>query len=218
MTATAQESAATGLVPLVVEGIRVGTEPPTPENVRRALEERFLRAAPAPPPDLAPLAGRVLALLAAEGLEVTKPARLLVLKEAAGERSLPLDVGVAEAEALALHLQGHRVPRPLSHDLMRALVEAGGARLEWVTLTRWERERQLCYATLTLRRPRGRAVEVDARPSDAINLALRAGAPLFVTEAVLAQAGITPRPREPGGRARAGGVPGRPRGGPLTGR
>jgi bifunctional DNase/RNase len=144
------------------------------------------------------VAERLRALVAETGLRVPKPSRAIVLKETDGERFLYIVVGAPEAEALALHLQGHPVPRPLSHDLMRALVEAGGLRLERATVTGWERETQLFYATLTLRRPRGRAVEVDARPSDAINLALRAAVPLFATEAVLAQAGFTARNRDEG--------------------
>jgi uncharacterized protein len=129
---------------------------------------------------------------------VPKTSRIVVLKESDGERYLPIVVGLPEAEALALHLRGHSGPRPLSHDLMWALVEAGGARLERATITRLDPETSTFYAALTLRRGRGRAVGVDARPSDAINLALRAGAPLFATEAVLAQAGLTARDRDEG--------------------
>ncbi len=200
----------TRLVPVEVESLRVGGDPPTAENVRPYLE-RLLDCQPpgGERPDLTPVAEQLRALFAATGRLVPKPGRLVVLKETDGERFLPIVVGVAEAEALKLHLQGHPVPRPLGHDLMRALVEAGGLRLERAAVTGWEREKDLFYATLTLRRPRGRAVEVDARPSDAINLALRAGAPLFATEAVLAQAGLTPRDRDEGQP---------PADGPATGR
>jgi uncharacterized protein len=193
------EPPGTRLVPVEVESIRVGGDPPTAENVRPYLE-RLLDWQPeaAERPDLTPVAEQLRALCAATGRLVPRPSRVVVLKEADGERYLPIVVGVPEAEALALHLQGHPAPRPLSHDLMRALVEAGGLRLERAAVTGCDPAAQTFYATLTLRRPRGRAVEVDARPSDAINLALRAGAPLFATEAVLAQAGLTARGRAAG--------------------
>jgi bifunctional DNase/RNase len=73
-------------------------------------------------------------------------------------------------------------------------------RLERVAISRWERGPKTFYATLTLRRSRGRAVEVDARPSDAINLAVRAGAPLFVAESVFQQAGVVPDGGAPAAR------------------
>jgi RNA polymerase sigma factor (sigma-70 family) len=194
---TPQEPADARLVPVEVESIRVGGDPPTAENVRPYLEKLLTQQPPDEErPYLAPVVERLRALVAETGLLVRRPSCVVVLKETDGERFLTIVVGVAEAEALALHLQGHSVPRPLSHDLMRTLVEASGLRLERAAVTAWEREKQLFYATLTLRRPRGRAVEVDARPSDAINLALRAGAPLFAAEAVLAQAGITARNRD----------------------
>jgi bifunctional DNase/RNase len=78
-------------------------------------------------------------------------------------------------------------PRPLSHDLMQHLLEATGIRVEQATITRVEG--QIYYASITLRRPRGRAVEVDARPSDAINLALRTKAPILVAEELLDRSG-----------------------------
>ena len=187
----------TRLVPVEVDSLRVGGDPPTAETSACTWRGR-LPAAGGKRPDLTPVAEQLRALFAATGRLVPKPGRLLVLKETGGERFLPIVVGVAEAEALKLHLQGHPVPRPLGHDLMRALVEASGLPLELAAVTGWEREKDLFYATLTLRGPRGRAVEVDAGPSDALNLALRAGAPLFATEAVLAQAGVTPRDRDEG--------------------
>ena len=95
-------------------------------------------------------------------------------------------VGQAEADALAMHRQGVATPRPLSHDLMKALADAGGMAVERAAITR--REGDTYYASLTLRRRGGRSTQVDARPSDAVNLALRAGAPVYVAADLLHEA------------------------------
>lgn len=113
--------------------------------------------------------------------------RAVVLREAEGERQLMIVIGQAEADAIGVHMRGKALPRPLSHDLMKSLLEATGTRVEQVAITRLEGETY--YATITLHRLRGRTVEVDARPSDAISLALRAGAPICVAEDVMAKAG-----------------------------
>ena len=115
-----------------------------------------------------------------------RPSRWVVLREKQGERSLAIMVGVAEADAMAITLQGKQVPRPLSHDLMGSLLQAGRLRLERVTVTRIEGK--TFYATLTVRRgagSRGGTVEIDSRPSDAFALALRQGVPIYAAESLL---------------------------------
>jgi len=121
-----------------------------------------------------------------------RPGRAVDLREVGGPRVLTIVIGVAEADALAVCLQGVALPRPLSHDLMLHLVETAGARVERVTITRWERDTTMFFATVAVRRGRARPVSVDARPSDAVNLALRAGVPIYVAREVMDGVGIAP--------------------------
>lgn len=87
---------------------------------------------------------------------------------------------------LALQRQGKTTPRPLSYDLMKALVDAGGLLVTQVTVTRLEET--TFYAVITVQQPGGNTLAVDARPSDAINLAVRTDAPIFVAEQLLPRA------------------------------
>jgi RNA polymerase sigma factor (sigma-70 family) len=114
--------------------------------------------------------------------------RVILLREKGGERLLPIWVGAAEGDALALQLAGEDTPRPLTVDLAARLVEATGARVEHVAVSRLEEK--TFYAVVSVRGSAG-ARELDARPSDAINLAVRTGAPVLVDQALLDQAGVT---------------------------
>ena len=109
--------------------------------------------------------------------------------EPVGEgRLLPIWIGVQEATAIVIALEATEAPpRPMSYDLMARLLESCGARVESVEVSRIEEG--TFYATITLATPAGR-VEVDARPSDSIALAVRVGAPLFVAQDVMDAAGI----------------------------
>lgn len=113
----------------------------------------------------------------------------VVLREADGSWELPIVVGKNEAMSLALHRQGQMTPRPLSYDLMKALVDAGGLLVTQVAVTRLEDT--TFYAVITVQQPGRGAVEIDARPSDAINLAVRTGAQIFVAEQLWQRASIT---------------------------
>lgn len=115
--------------------------------------------------------------------ELTSRLRIVLLKEKEGERVLPIWVGAAEGDALAWHLGGEAPLRPLSADLTARLLEAVNAHVERVTIGSL-REKTF-YATVSLA---GR--EVDARPSDALNLAVRVGAPIFVDEEVMDACGL----------------------------
>ena len=115
------------------------------------------------------------------------PRRVVLLREQAGGRVLPIWIGAPEAEALAFGLAGETPPRPLPHDLTLRLLEAVGARVERVTINRLAEK--TFYAVVTVAAAAGTS-ELDARPSDALNLAARAGAAVFVTEDVLEQAGV----------------------------
>lgn len=115
--------------------------------------------------------------------------RVVLLKEKAGERVLPIWVGPHESDMLALQLSGQAAPRPLTYELTARLLEVAQAHIERVTISRLHEE--VFYATLLVR-ANAQTHEVDARPSDALNLALRFQAPIFVDPAILEQAGCAP--------------------------
>jgi len=113
--------------------------------------------------------------------------RVVILKERDGDRALPIWIGPPEGDALALQLGGASFPRPMTADLMARLVEATGARIERVVVSSL-REKTF-YATIGVRTRDG-VMELDARPSDALNLALRLGAPIFVDPELMEASGI----------------------------
>jgi bifunctional DNase/RNase len=105
-----------------------------------------------------------------------------------GPRTLvPIWVGAQEAASISVAVQGEEPPRPLSHDLMKRLLDTVGASVDRVDVTRIEDG--TFYAVLGLTTPGGQ-VALDCRPSDAIALAARVGAPIFVAESVIADAGV----------------------------
>lgn len=115
-----------------------------------------------------------------------------VTEGAAGGRILPIWIGQQEAASILIAVQGATTPRPLSHDLMVRLVDSLGARIGRVEVSRIED--RTFYAEIHLETPGGPRV-IDARPSDAIAIARRAGAPMHVAESVLEEAGV-PDPAE----------------------
>lgn len=125
---------------------------------------------------------------AAEGGRLAGDHRVLLLRDRRGERVLPIWVGAPDGDALALQLAGRSPLRPLSADLMARLLAASGGRVERVAVSRLADE--VFYATVTVAAADGTTQEVDARPSDALNLALRVGAPIVVDDGVMAQAGV----------------------------
>ena len=119
--------------------------------------------------------------------------RVVVLKDlqAEGVRLLPIWIGPFEAEAIAIQLQGTETPRPLTHDLLRSVIGTLGARVSHVFIN--DLNDSTFYARIVVRVD-DRDVEIDARPSDAIALAVRVEAPIYVAEAVMDAAGIAPSP------------------------
>jgi bifunctional DNase/RNase len=107
---------------------------------------------------------------------------IIILRDALGQRMLPIWVGVFEANAIALQLESVQTPRPMTHDLMKNLLEEVNASIDRVTVC--DLRDNTFYATIQLRTAQ-RSVSVDARPSDAIALALRTGSPIFVEETVI---------------------------------
>jgi len=126
------------------------------------------------------------------GIAVDPGAQPLILlkpltDDEGGGRMLPIWIGPQEATSIFVAIEGAETPRPLSHDLMKALIEAMDARVERVDVTRIEAG--TFYAEITLRTARGSRV-IDSRPSDAIALAARVDAPIWVADDVLEDAGI----------------------------
>ena len=103
-------------------------------------------------------------------------------------RVLPIWIGVQEATAIMLAVEGAEPPRPLVYDLMTTVIDRLEARVHQVVVTKLEDKTY--YAEITLRTRSGDEV-IDARPSDSIALAVRTGAPIFVAEAVFAVAGVS---------------------------
>ena len=111
--------------------------------------------------------------------------QVIVLKERSGNRFLPIIIGISEVTAIKMKISGIQPPRPLTHDLLKNTIAALGASLHRIVITKLEFN--TFFATLVLQRGDGTLHEVDARPSDSIALALRADAPIFVSEEVLNQ-------------------------------
>jgi bifunctional DNase/RNase len=110
---------------------------------------------------------------------------IVVLRDAEGERVLPIWVGVFEANAIALQIENVSTPRPMTHDLLRNIISDLNGAVERIVVT--DLKENTFYAVIYLR-VGGEVVAVDARPSDAIALALRAKAPIFVEETVIEHA------------------------------
>ncbi len=125
-------------------------------------------------------------VLRAVRVDVGSSTPLLLLEEVGGERVLPIFIGAPEAAAIAYALQGVKAPRPMSHDLLGHVIAALDARLASVEIT--ELVDNTFYANLRLMR-RGEEVVVSSRPSDAVALALRVNAPIFVNDDLMAAEG-----------------------------
>jgi len=112
--------------------------------------------------------------------------RVVVLREEGADRILPIWIGNWEADAIDMAMRGQQPDRPMTHDLTLRLLEALGAQVQQVVLTRLVEK--TFYADIQLAQD-GKTQQVDARPSDALALAVRAGAPIYVTRSLLAAAG-----------------------------
>jgi bifunctional DNase/RNase len=113
--------------------------------------------------------------------------RVVILKEKEAERYLPIWIGPAEADSIAVKLQEVAVPRPLTHDLLSSVISALGASVDSIIVC--DLKNDTFYAKIILSVD-GESMEIDSRPSDAIALAVRAGVPIYADEAVLEKAGI----------------------------
>jgi len=115
--------------------------------------------------------------------------RVVLLKELGAERYLPIWIGPYEAEALSIELQQVTVARPLTHDLLRNVIEAMGGVVQYIVVSELRDDTFYARIVISLN---GRTIEVDSRPSDAMNLAVRTRAPIYVAEEVMDAAGVIP--------------------------
>ena len=112
---------------------------------------------------------------------------IVVLRDGEGKFSLPIWIGLLEATSIATELESVETDRPMTHDILRSCVDELGARVAAVEVS--DLRDNTFYATIFLERA-GTEVSIDARPSDAIALALRAGCPIFVAKKVLEQSSV----------------------------
>lgn len=120
---------------------------------------------------------------------------IVILKDTDNKLNLPIWIGLMEATAMATELEGIKMARPMTHDLLRTVVDTLGGMVEAVEVT--DLKDSTYYAVIYLE-VGGRKVSVDARPSDAISLALRAKSPIFVAKKVLeASSSVQQKVEEP---------------------
>jgi bifunctional DNase/RNase len=113
--------------------------------------------------------------------------RVVILKEKESDRYLPIWIGPAEADAIAVRLQDVSVQRPLTHDLLRSVIDELGATVDYVVVN--DLTNDTFFARIMMHLD-GKSLEIDSRPSDAIALAVRAQVPIFADESVLEKAGV----------------------------
>jgi hypothetical protein len=127
------------------------------------------------------------------GIDLLTHDPVVILKDLEGKRFLPILIGPFEATAIALALEGTAVPRPLSHDLMRSLLETMHAKLEQIVIH--DIKDSTFFAKLIVR-TNGETQEIDARPSDGIALALRMQAPIFVSDKIVLEETVADKKAE----------------------
>lgn len=121
------------------------------------------------------------------GIDIIAHDPVVILTDENQNHSLPITIGVFEATAIALAMEGTEVPRPTSHDLIKTIINSLGASIKEVIITKVVRS--TFYAKLVLLK-NGEEITIDARPSDSIAIALRADAPIYAEEEVLRSEGV----------------------------
>lgn len=116
------------------------------------------------------------------GIDLLTHDPVVILKDLEGKRHLPILIGPFEATAIALALEGTQVPRPLSHDLMKSVIESLKARVDRIVIH--DIQENTFFAKVVLESTVG-PLEIDARPSDSIALALRTGSPIYVSDQII---------------------------------
>ena len=112
---------------------------------------------------------------------------IVLLKTAEGNKFLPIWIGHPEAAAILMKLQGASTPRPMTHDLLTEILGQLSVRIVQIAVTELRENTFYAQITLTIN---GSEVEIDSRPSDAIALAVRAGAPIFAADSVIEESAI----------------------------
>ncbi|MGQ9546086.1 MAG: bifunctional nuclease family protein [Dehalococcoidia bacterium] len=113
--------------------------------------------------------------------------RVVILKEKGTNRYLPIWIGPAEADAIAVKLQNIELSRPLTHDLLQSVISTLGASVDYIVVSGLKEDTFYAKLALTID---GVKIDIDSRPSDALALAVRVGAPIYAEESVLEKAGI----------------------------
>ena len=124
-------------------------------------------------------------------IDVNSKMPVIVLKEKDGDKTLPIWIGLFEAQAIALALENVKPPRPLTHDLAKSLIEKLNGRVDRIVIS--DLRHNTFYARILMRR-NGEPLQVDSRPSDAIALALRLKVPIFIDETVLDKIAVGDKP------------------------
>jgi hypothetical protein len=112
---------------------------------------------------------------------------IVILKDAENKLNLPIWIGLLEATAMATELEGIKMARPMTHDLLNTLIGELGGKVEWIEVTEL---RDNTYYALIYVKIAGRQLTIDSRPSDAISLALRTKSPIYVAKKVLEASSI----------------------------
>ncbi|NLN15879.1 MAG: bifunctional nuclease family protein [Firmicutes bacterium] len=118
---------------------------------------------------------------------------VVVITDAEERGFIPILIGPAEANAITIQMEGIKPPRPITHDLLKNILDGFGAKVSRVVIT--ELKDETYYARIYLKTGKGE-IDIDARPSDAIALALRTDAPIFISEEVAAKAMVIHREEE----------------------
>jgi uncharacterized protein len=128
------------------------------------------------------------------GISVCPPYQgyVVILKEKGGERWLPIFIGAAEAQSISFLLQGLEYARPMTYDLFSRLLEEGGVQVTASSVV--DLKDNTFYAIVDMRTAAGELKQIDARPSDAIALALKSKAPIYVAEKVMEGAAVSNEP------------------------
>ncbi|MFN8367107.1 MAG: bifunctional nuclease family protein [Candidatus Kapaibacterium sp.] len=128
-----------------------------------------------------------LEILGLSASPASNGAYALILKETGGTRRLPIVIGAPEAQAIAVEMEGVKPPRPMTHDLLKNIIEQFGGTVSEVSIV--DMKDSTFFAVIIID---GLSLEIDARPSDAIAIAVRFNAPIYITESILEEAGFYP--------------------------
>ena len=122
-------------------------------------------------------------------LDTRSGSPIVVLNDIDGRRALPIWIGSAEASAIIRQIENIEVARPMTHDLIKNVIEETGYTLDRIEIA--DVEKETYFASLILVDKEGKEIEIDSRPSDAIAVAIRIDAPIFVSSKVLASGSVS---------------------------